>query len=246
MVLAHDGCRSGQPPFVVLVKGTSEGTCGERQPMDETRTWQLIHQERTAIVDTLSALTSPQWSQPSLCGTWSVQVAAGHILAGAEQTRSRFMKRMLANGFRFNTMIDRDARRMGALSPDEIITRLRATTSTTNRPPAPVMTMLGEIVVHGHDIRGALGLPCTTDPEAIAACLQMYSGANFPLGAKKRIRDLRFVAGDVDWTHGAGAEVCGPGISLLLAMTGRRAGLDDLTGDGLATLRSRMPAARSA
>jgi hypothetical protein len=105
--------------------------------------------------------------------------------------------------------------------------------------------MLGEIVVHGHDIRGAVGEPSTTNPEAIAACLQMYSGANFPVGTKKRIDGLRLVATDVAWTHGAGAEVSGPGISLLMAMTGRRAGLDHLTGDGLAALRGRMPSAAS-
>ena len=29
--------------------------------------------------------------------------------------------------------------------------------------------------------------PSTTNPEAIAACLQMFSGANFPVGTKKRI-----------------------------------------------------------
>ena len=92
--------------------------------MDDIKTWQLIHEERAAIADTLASLTSSQWAEPSLCGTWSVQVAAGHILAGAEQTRANFMKRMLANGFRFNTMMDRDARRMGTLPPSEIITRL--------------------------------------------------------------------------------------------------------------------------
>jgi uncharacterized protein (TIGR03083 family) len=210
--------------------------------MDDTKTWQLIHRERTAIADTLSSLTSAQWRAPSLCGTWTVHVAAAHILAGAEQTRARFMKRMLANGFRFNTMMDRDARRLPALTPDEIVTGLRARTTTTNRPPAPVMTMLGEIVVHGQDIRGAIGQPSTTDPAALAACLQMYVRANFPVGTKKRITGLRLVARDIDWTHGAGPDVSGPAIAILMAITGRTAaGLDELSGDGVATLQRRMP-----
>lgn len=156
------------------------------------------------------------------------------------------MKRMIANGLRFNAMIDRDALRLAALTPDEIVTRLRARTTTTNRPPAPVMTMLGEIVVHGQDIRGAIGHPSTTEPAALAACLQMYTRANFPLGTKKRISGLRLVALDVDWSHGDGPEVTGPGMALLMAMTGRTAaGLDELSGDGLATLRSRMPPTES-
>jgi uncharacterized protein (TIGR03083 family) len=147
----------------------------------------------------------------------------------------------VVRGFHFNRMMDRDARRLGALRPNEIITRLRARMTTTNRPPAPVMTMLGEIVVHSHDIRGALGRPSTADPDAVIACLEMCREANFPVGTKKRIDGLRLTATDLTWTHGAGPEVSGPGISLLMAMTGRPAGLEGLSGDGLATLRDRMP-----
>lgn len=208
--------------------------------MDDARTWDLIHHERAAMADTLGGLASGQWTESSLCNGWSVQVAAGHILVGAEQTRGRFFKRMVANGFRFNTMMDRDARRAGALSPTEIVERLRATASTTNGPPAPVMTMLGEIVVHGEDIRRPLGVAGGTSPEATAACLEMYQGAGFPVGTKQRIAGLCLVATDLDWSHGTGPEVSGPGLSLLLAMTGRTAGLDDLCGDGLTSLRTRM------
>lgn len=36
-------------------------------------------------------------------------------------------------------------------------------------------------------------------------------------------------------------EVAGPLASIILAITGRRAGVDDLSGDGVATLRGRLP-----
>jgi len=208
--------------------------------MDDATTWKLIHKERESMADTLAGLTPEQWKQPSLCGGWSVREAAGHIVTGAEQSTRRFMGHMVVNGFRFNKMMDVDAKRMAKRTPDEIIARLRARVTTTNRPPAPVMTMLGEIVVHGQDIRGAVGEPSTTNLEAIAACLQMYSGANFPVGTKKRIEGLRMVATDVDWSHGSGPEVTGRGMPLMMAMTGRIAGLDDLEGEGLTTLRRRM------
>jgi uncharacterized protein (TIGR03083 family) len=208
--------------------------------VDDTKTWTLIHAERAAMSDTLTSLTPTQWAEPSLCGGWSVQAAAGHILVGAEQTPGKFMKGMATNGFRFNTMMDRGARRTGALPPTEIVRRLQATTSTTNRPPAPVMTMLGEIVVHGEDIRRPLGLEYQPAAESMAACLEMYSKSSFPLGAKKRIAGLRIVASDADWSHGAGPEVSGPGLSLLLAICGRPAGLEGLSGEGLLTLRGRM------
>jgi uncharacterized protein (TIGR03083 family) len=208
--------------------------------MDDAKTWDLIHRERAAMADTLAALEPHQWKEPALCDGWTVQITAGHILVGAEQTPAKFMKRMAANGFRFNRMMDRDSRRAGTLAPDEIIERLRATTSTTNRPPAPVMTMLGEIVVHGEDIRRPLGITSDVTPESVTACLEMYQDASFPVGTKKRINGLRLVATDVDWAHGAGPEVTGTGLALLTAMTGRAAGLRDLDGGGLTTLRERM------
>jgi uncharacterized protein (TIGR03083 family) len=211
--------------------------------VDDTTTWRLIHAQRAAMVETLASLAPAQWTKPSLCTGWSVQETAGHILVGAEQTTGSFMKGMLANGFRFNTMMDRGARRIGALPSTEIVERLRATTATTNHPPGPVMAMLGEIVVHGEDIRRPLGLEDNPEPEALAACLEMYSKANFPIGAKKRIAGLRVIATDAGWSHGAGPEVSGPGLSVVLAICGRPAGLEGLTGDGLGTLRSRMAAA---
>jgi uncharacterized protein (TIGR03083 family) len=208
--------------------------------MDDAKTWELIHRERAGMAATLASLAPEQWTEPSLCNGWSVQVTAAHIVVGAEQTPGRFFTRMAANAFRFNTMMDRDARRVGEEPRTEIIERLQARTTTTNHPPAPVKTMLGEIVVHGEDIRRPLGLDGEVSAAAIEACLVMYQGASFPVGAKKRIDGLGLVATDVDWTHGTGPEVSGPGLALLLAVTGRAAGLDALSGDGLATLRGRM------
>ncbi len=203
-------------------------------------TWNLIHHERQALAETLDGLAGEQWTAPSLCAGWTVQVAAGHVMAGAEQTGPAFVRDLAASGFRFNTMIDRVARDRGTLPPGEIIRRLRARTTTTNHPPAPVVTMLGEIVVHSEDIRPPLGITAEVPGEAITAVLAMYSGAGFPIGSKKRIAGLKLTATDVSWSHGAGPELSGPGRSLLLAMAGRPGGLIELTGDGLGQLRSRM------
>ena len=102
--------------------------------------------------------------------------------------------------------------------------------------------MLGEIVVHGEDIRHPLCLPSTVSEEALSACLDMYKGASFPVGTKRRIASLRLVASDVDWAHGP-AGVAGTA-SMLLVMTGRAAALNELSGEGVATLRARMEPAR--
>jgi uncharacterized protein (TIGR03083 family) len=208
--------------------------------IDDSTTWKLIHHQRAALADTLETLSPAQWARPSLCRGWSVQVAAAHVMAGAEQTGPTFVRDMAAHGFRFNAMIDRVAQRSGTLSPEEIIGRLRARATTTNHPPAPIMTMLGEVVVHGADICRPLGVATDVAPEAAAACLTMYTAVSFPVGTKKRIAGLHLQATDVDWSHRSGAVVSGPSQGLLLAMTGRARGLDDLEGDGVQELRTRM------
>jgi uncharacterized protein (TIGR03083 family) len=211
--------------------------------MDDTTTWKLIHKERASIADTLTTLNAAQWAQPSLCGGWSVRETAAHIVLGAEQTTPHFLGRMAANGFRFNTMMDRDARHTGALAPDRLIARLRARLTTTNKPPAPAMTMLGEVAVHSDDIRRPLGLQHESSPDVLIALLELYKNASFPVGTKKRIDGLRLVATDVGWSHGEGSEITGAAMPMVMVMTGRAAGLDELSGEGLETLRRRMTSA---
>jgi hypothetical protein len=48
------------------------------------------------------------------------------------------------------------------------------------------------------------------------------------------------VATDLDWAHGKGPEVSGPGEALLLAMAGRPAALSELTGPGKTILAQRI------
>jgi uncharacterized protein (TIGR03083 family) len=208
--------------------------------MDDSRVWTLIHGERAAVADMIGSLTPDQWRQPSLCGGWTVGMMAGHILLAAEQTPGNFMRGMLANGFRFNAYMDRATKSRSGMDRDEIVRRLRARTTTTNKPPAPAVAMLGEIVVHGEDIRHPLGLSRDVPHDALNECLAMYTKASFPVGGKKRIQGLRLAATDTGWTHGAGPEISGPAAKLLLAMTGRAPGLDALTGDGVTILRQRM------
>ena len=209
---------------------------------DDANTWALIHAERKSLADTIGELTPEQWRAASLCSGWTVGFLAAHVLAGAEQTPGHFVTGLAASGFRFNALMERDARSRQQLSPDQVADRLRQRTSTTNRPPAPVMAMLGEVVVHGEDIRRPTGLPGTASDEAANACLDMYTRASFPVGGKKRIHGLRLTTTDTGWSYGAGPEVSGPALSLLLAMTGRPAGLKELSGDGAPVLSERLTA----
>jgi uncharacterized protein (TIGR03083 family) len=207
--------------------------------MKAAETWELIHEERAAMVETWTTIADAQWSMPSWCKGWTTKQVAGHIVAAAEQTPLNFSKQLTRAGFKFDVFTDRDAKRLGALSTDELIARLRARTSTTNHPPAPVMAMLGEIVVHGEDIRRPLGIDHTISPEALVAVAESYKRSNLLIGSKRRIAGLSLSSTDVDWSTGSGPEVAGPMTSLILAMSGRVEAAGDLSGEGLKTLIDR-------
>jgi uncharacterized protein (TIGR03083 family) len=205
--------------------------------MKAQQTWTHIHAERAAMADTWTGLSAEQWASSSWCEGWSVQDAAGHIIAAAEPFN--FYKEMTAAGFRFNVFADRAAKRLGTLSPQELVARLRARTATTNHPPAPVIAMLGEIVVHGEDIRRPLGLQHPYAEAALVAVANNYKKTNLLIGSKRRIAGLRLRATDCRWAHGEGPDVSGPLASLILAMAGRKGSHRDLVGDGLPILDAR-------
>ena len=60
------------------------------------------------------------------------------------------------------------------------------------------------------------------------------------LGRLLKARGLRVQANDVAFARGDGPLVSGPGEALLLALSGRVVALDELAGEGLVTLRSRV------
>jgi uncharacterized protein (TIGR03083 family) len=201
--------------------------------------WTYIHGERSDLADTLDGLAPDQWSGASWCDGWTIQETAGHVVAAAEQTFPNFYKELAQAGFRFNVFTAKGATRVAKAGPDELVRRLRARTTTTNHPPAPVMAMLGEIVVHGEDIRRPLGLSHSSPEPALLAVADTWKKSNLLIGAKRRISGLQLRATDAKWTHGDGPEVFGPLQSLILAMTGRKGSHRDLGGEGLGVLANR-------
>ena len=102
------------------------------------------------------------------------------------------------------------------------------------------MAMLGEIVVHGEDIRRPLGLSHQSPEAALVALADSYRKTNLLIGAKRRSAGLRLRATDSDWIRGEGPEVTGPLISLIAAMAGRTGAQTDLTGDGVSAFAERF------
>lgn len=205
-----------------------------------TDPWPTIHAEREALAADLTVLSDAQWATPSLCSGWTVRDTLAHMTATAKMTPPRFLGRFIASGFRFNAMTAKDvAAELGGSGADTL-TRFRAELSATTHPPGPLEAMVGETVVHGEDIRRPLGIRHVYSEVALTCAADFYRKSNLLIGAKRRAEGLTLQATDVDWRAGSGAEVSGPLASIILAITGRRAGLADLSGEGLPALTERV------
>jgi uncharacterized protein (TIGR03083 family) len=203
-------------------------------------TWDMIKVERASLVDALDKLPDADWEKASLCTGWTVREVVAHMIATATMTPPKFFGKLISNGFDFQKLTRRDIAAVTTGRTDaELVNLLRSRVDARTAPPGPATSWLGETIVHGEDIFRALGSYRDHPVEHVVAVADFYTGSNLLIGAKNRISGLTLRATDTDWQHGTGPEVSGPIIALVLAMTGRKAALDDLTGEGVATLRER-------
>ena len=207
--------------------------------MEKTDIWPVIHAERKALAADLQGLTDDQWSAASLCSRWTVRDMTAHMTATAKTTPPAFFAKLAASGFKLERLQDKDIVVERGSSPADTLARFEAVVNSVKHPPGPVESWLGETIVHSEDIRRPLGIRHQYPPDAVLCVADFYAGSNLIIGAKRRIDGLTLRATDATWSHGSGPEVSGPALSLVMAMTGRKAALDDLSGDGVATLRTR-------
>ena len=203
--------------------------------------WPAIDAERRTFVEYLKSLPDDAWTQPSLCTGWTVRQVVAHVIALSEITLGAFLGGMLANGFSINRNNEAGVRRIANSSSNaQLIARLDSRVGARTHPPGPVMTLLGEVIVHSEDVHRALDGYGTHPAEHLTAILDFYKRSNLVIPAKRRVEGLRLRATDAAWSSGDGPEVSGPLIALLMAVVGRTVALDDLAGDGVATLRQRV------
>jgi uncharacterized protein (TIGR03083 family) len=207
--------------------------------MDKTEVWAVIHAERRTLADDLQSLTEAQWDTPSLCDGWSVRDVLAHMTATARMTPPKFFGKMVSSGFNFTRMTSSDIASERGTSTADTLGRFTAEINSSSAPPGPNDSWLGETLVHSEDIRRPLGIAHLYPTVAAVQVANFYKGSNLLIGAKNRIAGVSLRATDTDWLYGQGPEVAGPIMVLVLAMTGRRAALDGLSGPGVDVLRER-------
>jgi uncharacterized protein (TIGR03083 family) len=204
-------------------------------------TWEAVDEERSALADDLASLDDSQWDTQSLCGEWKIRHVVGHLVGGADVKVAPFVTGMLKNGLNFNRYMAREGLALGAMPPAELLGEFRKKIGTHRAPPgAKPEIMLTDLVCHSGDIRRPTGMTRNVPEATLLKVADTVKGIGFPIHVKKRIAGLRISATDADWSTGDGPSVEGPLASLIMALAGRKAPLQDLSGEGVQTLLARM------
>ena len=201
----------------------------------------LIAGERRRLADALDGLDESDWSTPSLCDGWTVHEVVAHLNVPFEVSVPSFALGLLKARGRFDVANVRFARDLARrMDPAACVAGLRANAEHRFTPPgfgpeAP----LTDVIVHGCDALEPVGRRVEVAPDALATSLSFMAarkgGRGFPA---PDLAQVRLVPDDVDLVLGGGdLEVTGPGRSMLAALLGRTAMLDDLRGPGVDLLR---------
>jgi uncharacterized protein (TIGR03083 family) len=218
-------------------------------PPDVTETRESLQDltaaARADLADDLAELTDAQWAAPSLCAGWTVEETVAHLTSAACMTPSRWVRSMLLAGFRPAV---HNRRRIGehrGATPAETLARFRAVVASTRAPSGHAAAWLGEVVVHGQDIRRPLGITRAPSVAAGTAVAEFFVSRNFAVPSRTVAGGLRLEATDGPFTSGDGPLVRGTTEALVMVLAGREAYLDELSGDGVPTIRGRVqPASR--
>ena len=203
-----------------------------------------IARTRREISAWLSAADAETWAAPTLCAGWSVRVVAGHLISPIVLSRPKMFVAGAKAGFRFHKLMDMTARQLATRPTAELVAALENGAEHRWVPPlAGPRAILLDVTVHHMDMRWPQKDPPEIDRSVALTLLNFLISGNVVLeiATPKSFQNVRLEADDLRWNYGDGPVVRGPADALILAMVGRPAGLDRLTGDGVAVLRSRAP-----
>ncbi len=201
-----------------------------------------IAEERERIADFLAGLTAEQWQTPSSCSGWTIQTVTGHILGGP----IKGVKGALPAMFKARGNIDKAnslvANELAAMGPEQLVAKLREHARHPFCPPGYGLDApLTDVTLHGQDVSRPFDVDLGVPNERWRASLSTATSPRYSLfSSRSKVKRLRFVATDIDFSAGDGPAVQGTARDLAHVMWGRPDALGDLTGPGVATLRERF------
>ncbi|MFE6507349.1 maleylpyruvate isomerase family mycothiol-dependent enzyme [Nocardioides sp. NPDC057767] len=195
--------------------------------------------ERDALAGDLRSLSPDQWRSATLCGEWDTEEVVAHLGAASRLSFPGWLRSMIGARFDPDVHNRRRLEEFRGATPEETLARF-AVIGPIRLPRTESVGGLGEMIVHGEDIRRPLGIKHDPDPEGLSAVAKFFATKDFAVNSKSLVAGLRLRAVDTDFTAGDGPEVSGRLLDLVMAMAGRREVMADLDGDGVAELHGRL------
>ena len=200
-----------------------------------------VRAERTELLRALEPLEPARWDAMSLCTEWTVRDVVAHLVSYDCTNALAFVLLFTATGFSVSRTNGVLVRRWRRRPNDRLLAALR------RGPRGWSMTrVLGhrlaliDSFVHQQDIRRPLGLSRSVPSDRLLRLAEIMIRDRVGAGGAKRARALRLRATDLEWASGTGPELHGPAEALIMALAGRSVALQDLAGEGVSVMSSRM------
>ncbi len=215
--------------------------------------WTAIDAQRLRTVAFLLDLDASEWDRPSLCDGWRVRDVAAHMGMHG-MSIGAMLPAMLKHPGSLNHVIHASAvDRARSRSTRELIDDINRLVGTrTHNVGVTDLEALVDVIIHGQDMAIPVGRVVAVDGAAARAAADQIWGYAATARGRRMSRVFRpsgyahhrLTAIDVDWTVGDGPEIRGPIMALVLAMTGRAALLDQLSGPGVERLAAAVGSAQ--
>jgi len=209
------------------------------------RLWALAHNERANLAEDVSDLSAAQWRNDTLCGQWRVEDVIAHLTAAASINQWQWIRSMLGRASGQTSTTSAGWTKHRASTSSETLDRFRAVIMSTVAPSGHLAAYLGEVIVHAQDIRYPLGLSRAPSVDALTLVAHFFARRDFTVASRTHTAGLRLRADDGPFATGAGPMVAGSTLALVMSMAGRTPYLDQLSGPGLSTLRTRLYSQRT-
>jgi uncharacterized protein (TIGR03083 family) len=177
----------------------------------------------------------------SLCTEWTVRDVVAHLVSYDCTNALAFVLLFITTGFSVNRTNGVLVRRWRRRPNDRLIAALeRGPRSWSMTRALGHRLALIDSFVHQQDIRRPLGLSRSVPPDRLLRLAEIMIRDRVGAGGAKRARALRLRATDLDWATGSGPELRGPAEALIMALAGRSVALQDLAGEGVSVMTSRV------
>ena len=190
--------------------------------MESDEVWGHIDRERAYLADLLESLPAEDWARQSLCEGWTVRDVGAHVSMAEARVRD-ILWPAVRSGFSYNGMV-RYAALHNPATREEIVATIRGFADSHRLAPfISELEPLLDVMVHVQDVCIPLGIEREIPAEVGAVTATRMLSLRGPMRLWRAPSGVRFVATDVDWSHGTGTVVEAPMQAILLGIMGRRA-----------------------